>query len=272
MATARTTPAPVAARDRYLAVERALDWPMVVLAIAFIPILVIPAVDTHLSPTIGTALNAAAWSIWAAFAVEYVALLVLATDRAQYLRTHVVELLLVAIPYLRPLRILSLLRIGASGATARRRTRRRMAEVATIWAILLTAGAIFMGAILELDAERGHVRATITSFSNALWWAAETVVHDGSPHGAPITFDGRLIGITLSVVGGAFVGVLTAAVATWLINDQVTATVPLGSHDLHHELAQLHTELRELRGALEGGAHHGGPSLAVVPDEEASSE
>jgi voltage-gated potassium channel len=50
--------------------ERQTAWPMLVLALAIVPLLVIPFV-VDLSPASETLLFACDWFIWAAFALDY---------------------------------------------------------------------------------------------------------------------------------------------------------------------------------------------------------
>ena len=91
-------------------VERALEWPMLALTVAFIGALV---VDLH--PTASPAARAAGEGLeigaWAGFAFEYLLLLALAHDRRRFLRTHVLEALVVLLPALRVFRLLRLLRL-----------------------------------------------------------------------------------------------------------------------------------------------------------------
>ena len=65
---------------------------MLVLSLVFLVFLVFSEVDTGMSPGTRTLVDTADWSLWAAFAFEYLALLVTAPDRRRYARTHVLDL------------------------------------------------------------------------------------------------------------------------------------------------------------------------------------
>ena len=55
-------------------------------------------------------LNLVSWIVWACFAIDYVARMLLSTDRMAYLRTHKLDLLMVLLPMLRLLRVFLVLR------------------------------------------------------------------------------------------------------------------------------------------------------------------
>ena len=84
--------------------ERATELPMLCLAIAFIPVLIIPWVF-GLSPAWDSAFEAANWAIWVVFAFELVVKVYLAPQRLAYLRGHWFDVVIVVLPFARPLRI-----------------------------------------------------------------------------------------------------------------------------------------------------------------------
>src|ERR1700709_30089 len=89
----------------YLRGGRALTLPLLILSLAMIPVLLLPVV-VHLSHGWHETFDTIDLVIWGAFVIEYVIMLSLAASRWQYIRTHVLDLLLVVLPLLRPLRIL----------------------------------------------------------------------------------------------------------------------------------------------------------------------
>ena len=101
----------------YERVERATELPLLILAAAMLPLIVIP-LAFDLSSSVERAFLAANWFIWAVFAVELVVKTYLAPERRRYLVRHWFDVLIVVIPFLRPLRIvrsaraLRLLRLG----------------------------------------------------------------------------------------------------------------------------------------------------------------
>lgn len=96
-----------------------LDGPITVLGLIF---LLVVLADTVIETqgAIATALTVAGWALWALFAAEYVLRLVIAPDAGTYLRKTWWQLLFLALPFLRFVRILARLRaLGRVGRTGR---------------------------------------------------------------------------------------------------------------------------------------------------------
>ena len=96
-----------------------------------------------------------------------------------------------------------------------------------------------------LDAERGH-GGPIESFGDALWWAMATVMTVGYGDMYPVTAAGRLIATALMIAGIAVLGVVTASLASWLI-ERVTDAGEDVAQDTRSEIAELTAEVRLLR-------------------------
>ena len=80
-----------------------------------VPLLVLPLL-VDLPSGVTASFLALDWFIWAAFAFEYVVRLVLTDQRWRFVRREWPSLLLIALPFLRPLRIVrSRGRYGCSG-------------------------------------------------------------------------------------------------------------------------------------------------------------
>lgn len=96
----------------YEALQRRFDLPMTLLALVLGVIL---AIQFFLSvdPDTDRSLERIGWIIWAVFVVEYLLLLLVAPDRRHMVATHKLDLFLIVVPFLRPLRILRLLRSAA---------------------------------------------------------------------------------------------------------------------------------------------------------------
>lgn len=115
---------------------------------------------------------------------------------------------------LRPLR---LLRALAFARMLNRTAVRGLAGRVMTYVVGTALAACGLGALAVLDAERGAPDANITTFGDALWWAATTVTTVGYGDRYPVTSTGRVIAVALMVVGIAVVGSVTAAVAAWLV-------------------------------------------------------
>jgi voltage-gated potassium channel len=204
--------------------EAAVELPLLVLALAMVPLLVVPLL-VDLPPAVDATFVAADWFIWAAFAFEYVVRLVLTTNRGRFVRREWADLLIVVLPFLRPLRVvrsakaLRILRLarlvsvlGKVGQSGRRLLVRHQLH----YAILVTGIVVLAAAALMLVVEDG-AGGTIDSFGDALWWAVATVTTVGYGDTFPVTAAGRGIAAFLMVSGITLFGVLTANIATFLI-------------------------------------------------------
>ncbi len=92
-------------------VNRAFHWPMIVLALAILPLLAIellqkPTGNLALTVDIGFAL------IWLAFLIEFVIKIAIAESRFDYVKRNWLDLVIILLPLLRPLRLGSLARTG----------------------------------------------------------------------------------------------------------------------------------------------------------------
>lgn len=197
--------------ERY---ERTSEVPLVLLAFAFLVSYAWPILDTDLEPDVETVLVGASWAVWAAFAIDFIIRVCLARDRRRYVLRHWYDLVLIAAPMLRPLRLLRLL------AFARILNRSAVGGLAGRVGVYVAGSAIMavgLGALAVLDAERASPDANITSAGDALWWAMTTVTTVGYGDHFPVTTTGRFVAAALMLVGIGVVGSLTAIVASWLV-------------------------------------------------------
>lgn len=215
--------------------ERATELPLLVLAVAMIPLLVLPLL-VDLPSGVRSSFIAADWFIWAAFAFEYVVRLSLTTTRWRFILREWASLLVIVLPFLRPLRVvrsaraLRLLRlsrllavVGRVGQGARRLLVRHKLH----YALLVTLVVVVAAAALGFMVEDGH-GGTIDSFGDALWWAITTVTTVGYGDTFPVTPAGRAVAAFLMVTGIAMFGVLTANLAAFMVDDSAGESEPEG--------------------------------------------
>jgi voltage-gated potassium channel len=100
-----------------------------------------------------------------------------------------------------------------------------------------------------VDAERGAPGATITDLGDGLWWAVATMTTVGYGDVYPVTGVGRIVAVCLMAAGIALLGVVTAMLASWLI-ERVSETSEAGQAATRAQVADLQRQVRELAAAL----------------------
>ncbi|HEX7105431.1 MAG TPA: ion transporter, partial [Acidothermaceae bacterium] len=144
-----------------------------VLALTMAPLLVVPFL-WDLSVAAKNAVTSATWVIWALFVVEYGTKLYLAPDRRRFLRTHVIDLLVIVVPFLRPLRVLRVLRVAPAMTRGLRDARAIVGRKGIKFTALVAVVVVFASAGTETALERGVKDSNIHGFGDALWWAMTT--------------------------------------------------------------------------------------------------
>lgn len=229
------------AGDSYRLVERTLEPPMLALSLLFIPVMLGPQL-ADLSDRSERAMELTGWLIWLAFVVEYVWLLYLAPDRREMVRSHKIDLLVVAIPFLRPLRFLRFLRLAsaASGAGRAMIAFRRIGGRPGFKPFFATVGGVILvAAWFALAFEHEQPGSNIDSYVDALWWAFVTCTTVGYGDHFPVTGGGQIVAASLMVVGIAGLSLLTASVAALFVDQDEEADV-----------AQLRAQLDRIEAAL----------------------
>ncbi len=236
--------------------EELADWPLTAASALFLAAYAWPILDTGLDRSWRLVCEVVTWVTWAAFAGDYVVRLALTADRLRFLRTHLLDLAVVVLPLLRPLRVLRLLTVlrvldRYAGGALRGRVLTYVGSA--------TALVMLLAALAVLDAERAHPEANVTDFPDALWWSFATVTTVGYGDRFPVTGTGRAIAAGLMLVGIALLGTVTAAVASWLV-EKVQQADEASEAVTRRDIAALAAEVAALRAELSG--------RRPVPDQE----
>lgn len=241
MATGALTEGSIDSRGlRAQRIQERLEWPVVVAALLTLPIIVIQESDFGDPwPAVATALN---WITWTVFLVEAVLMLSVTPDRWRWARHHVIDLAVVVLtpPFapaawqagrlFRLVRLLRLVRLFALRSLLSLEGMKYAAGFAL--GVVIVGGAVFAGI------EKDHGLTTW----DGVWWAMTTVTTVGYGDIYPYSDGGRIIGITIMLVGIGFVALLTAFIADRFINVQ---TETEAKEDL------ILAELRAIRARLD---------------------
>ncbi len=228
--------------------ESRSEWVLAGIAVIF---LVVYSIQVLAPPAhaVNTLLNGAMGLLYLVFVVDYGARLMLAPQRRKWFIRHLYDLAIVALPFLRPLRLLRLLVLikvmqRAGGDAIRGRV--------AVYAAGSAALFVYVASLAMLQAERSAPEANITNFGNALWWAVTTVTTVGYGDAYPVTTTGRVIAALLMIGGISLLGVITATVASWIVervseedsaNRAATAAQMEELRDQIHSLSvQLHVQ------------------------------
>lgn len=229
--------------------ERAAEWSLTLAAVAFLAAYALPILDPALPDHLSTTCQVITWATWALFVADYAARLALAARRWEFVRTNLLDLAVIALPLLRPLR---LLRLRILLVVLNRYAGSSLRGQVAVYVAGSTVLVLFVAALAVLDSERGAPSANITTFGDALWWAMTTVTTVGYGDRFPATSAGRLVAGGLMLAGIALLGVVTASLATWLL-DRVREVEEESELATRRDLVALTTEVAALRTSLESG-------------------
>lgn len=226
-------------------IERLTEVPMLVLALFYVVAFVIGYLP-RVPPDWRTGAELAENVIVALFAAELVIKVALAERRISYLRNHWLDVLIVVLPFLRPVRFLRILRILPFLARGAIGVRRVMGPYHGAWALLIGLASVLISAVLVFLVEQDS-GGTIVDFDDALWWAATTVTTVGYGDKFPVTPEGRAIAVFLMVIGIALFGTLTAAIAAYFVEGSREPDKDVTLQDVMDKLVALEQRLEELR-------------------------
>lgn len=193
--------------------KRLTEWPLTFLAVTFLVSYAVEVIG-NLRGSAATPWDVVMNIVWALFAVEYVITLVLAPERLRWFLGHLPDFFLVALPFLRPLRLLRLVTLVQ---LLQRRAGDAFRGRVTTYVVAAATLLVFIASLAVLDAEQNASGSNIQSFGDALWWAFVTITTVGYGDYFPVTLVGRLVAVGLMIAGIALIGTVTAAFASWFI-------------------------------------------------------
>ncbi len=227
--------------------EQRCEWPLTIIAGAFLAAYAWPILEPGLPEPTKRALSWFAWVTWLVFIIDYVVRWRLSVDRRRFVRTSVFDLVVIALPILRPLRVLRLVTLLS---VLNRRVASSLRGRVAVYVVGSTILVIFCAALAVLDSERPDPKANITGFGDAMWWAVSTVTTVGYGDRYPVTGQGRFVAGLLMTGGIALLGVVTASLASWLL-DRVREVEEQSQAVTRADIEALSQQVTELRAELQ---------------------
>ncbi|WP_241473605.1 potassium channel family protein [Mycolicibacterium neoaurum] len=226
--------------------EQRAEWPLAAVAIAFLTVYSVQVLGRPQGVE-ARALWVATWAIWGIFVIDYLVRLALADNRRRWLVRHLLDLAVVALPLLRPLRLLRLvILVGALQKAVGNAFRGRIVAY-TLGGVGLL---IYVASLAVLEQERDQPGALITSFGKALWWSITTVTTVGYGDLYPVTNTGRIVAVLLMLGGISLIGVVTASLASWIVQrvaEEDAAKQGATAKQVDELRAEVHALATELR-------------------------
>jgi voltage-gated potassium channel len=243
-------------QERWEVLTQLEDWlerPMLVLSFIWLSLVLIELLGTTsgVFELMGTI-------IWIIFILEFLLRFALAPRKIRFLRRNPITIIALAAPAFRFLRVLRLVRLGRGlrlvrivgtanrglGALRKSFDRRGLGYVLATTALVILLGA---GGMLAFEPAR-DVSGGFTGYADALWWTAMLVSTMGSDFW-PLTAEGRVLALLLSIYGLAVFGYITASFATFFIGQEAAA--PDGEVGGAREIAALRADITALREELQ---------------------
>jgi voltage-gated potassium channel len=247
--------------------RRYSEWPLLAASFVFLVAYSVQVI-ANLPESEAVGVETAVWVSWAVFVVDYIVTLVLAPRPGRWFLRNLHELAILGLPVLRPLRLLrliTLLRVAHRAAGSALNGR--------ILAYVLSSAALltYAGALAVLDVEQNVPGANIRTFGDSLWWALTTITTVGYGDRYPVTGLGRVVAAGLMIGGVAVLGVVTASVASWMVEHvaaETAAEVGAAEEPVLRELARLSAMVEQLSARLppEPEGTHGPAKTSPPPN------
>jgi voltage-gated potassium channel len=253
------------------------EGPLVLLSVAWLGLLIVDLLQGLPAP-----LEAAMYVIWGLFIADFVVELLIAPDRAAYLRSNVLVVISLVVPAARVLRIARVAQLARIGRAARpinlvrvvtsvnrgiRQTGRTFARRGAGYVALITAFVALGGAAgiwafenPQALAEAGRLEdaaaaTRLDTYPAALWWTLMILVTMGTDYW-PLTAEGRILTLLLALYGFAVFGYITATIASHFLGQDRAAemaglTPPGAEPGEPGAESPLVLEIRALRAELE---------------------
>jgi voltage-gated potassium channel len=239
-------------RQQVERVEHALRFPMAALGVAWavIGIIVLTTDSSGLAPE---ALVSTLFVIWFVIVVECAVRYVLVPDRRRYFSSRRVEPAMLVVPAFQVWRLAGVERMTVLQREGVERVLAILRHRSLFRVLLAAAALVFLGAWLVMLFESSTPGSNIHSYKDALWWAVVTVTTVGYGDRFPVSDGGRSVAVVLMLVGIGLIGILTATVASFFMQEHTDANkdqLQAAHEDLGGQLTAIDGRLARLEAAI----------------------
>jgi voltage-gated potassium channel len=221
--------------------ERRTEWALAAVALIFLGLY---SVRVLLRPEgdAAKAVDIALIAVYCVFVADYGVRLFFARPRGRWFLRHLWELPIIVLPFLRPLRLLSLAVVVKTLQQAVGHTiRGRVIAYTACGAVAV----VYAASLAILDVEGNHPESKIKTLGDALWWATTTVTTVGYGDLYPVTGAGRLVAVALMLGGITLLGLVTATLASWIV-ERVAEEDLANQAATKAQIEELRQEIRRL--------------------------
>ncbi len=221
--------------------EHHTEWPLAAVALIFLGLYSYQILHEPRGPA-ADAVESAMRVLYFVFVADYLARLYLANPRGRWFLRHLFDLAIVALPFLRPLRLLSLAVVVDVFQRAVGDSIRGRVIIYTVFGVVVM---VYAASLAILDVERyvpgGHIR----TFGDALWWSITTITTVGYGDLTPVSAAGKVVAVALMLGGITLVGVVTATLASWIVQ-RVAEEDTANQAATGAQIEELREEIRRL--------------------------
>lgn len=187
------------------------------LSIPLLPV-ILAEFFTELSPEMQLYFKSYYFILWAAFTVEFVLRLTLASDKAEYFKENWIDALVIVTPAFRVFKIFRFLRFSFVVLSDRVLRALGSFGMNAVYYFAFVAIVTVVGADLALFFEQQNPLSELRTFSDAVWWAAAYLTTAGSEVYVA-TAGARAVGIALMTIGFGVFSVLVATIASFFMRE-----------------------------------------------------
>lgn len=225
------------------------EWPLAGCAVVFLALYTVNVLGQPRGGA-GLLVSGLLTALYVPFLIDYVLRLVRAERRWHWFFTHPLDLAVVTLPFLQPLRFLRLVAlVRALQRAFGDAVRGRVIAYAAFGCVLL----LYVSSLAVLNAERYAPGSHITDYYDALWWSISTLSTVGYGDVVPVTVTGRILAVLLMLGGISLVGVVTATVAQWIVTEVAKDDSARQAATVAH-IETLQDEITRLRQLVEDRA------------------